>query len=65
MPVGGAAYLADLAAGVITIRDAENYGRTIYDLSMRRELITLCQDVLRNAYEPRLEQEHGAMAIIE
>jgi replicative DNA helicase len=63
--VGGAAYLADLAAGVITIINAEDYGRTIYDLYMRRELIALCQEVLRDAYEPRLEQEHGAMAIIE
>jgi replicative DNA helicase len=63
--VGGAAYLADLAAGVITIINAQDYGRTIYDLYMRRELIAMCRDVLRDAYEPRLEQEHGAMAIIE
>jgi hypothetical protein len=63
--VRGAAYLADLAAGVITIINAEDYGRTIYDLYMRRELIALCQEVLPDAYEPRLEQEHGAMAIIE
>jgi replicative DNA helicase len=32
---------------------------------MRRELITLCQEVLRDAYEPRLDHERGAMAIIE
>jgi replicative DNA helicase len=63
--VGGAEYLADLVASVITTINAEHYGRTIYDLYMRRELIALCQDVLRDAYEPRLEQEHGAMAIIE
>jgi replicative DNA helicase len=63
--VGGTAYLADLAASVITIINAEDYGRTIYDLYMRRELIALCQEVLRDAYEPRLAQEHGAMAIIE
>jgi replicative DNA helicase len=50
---------------VITIINAKDYGRTIYDLYMRRELIRLCRDVLRDAYEPRLEQEHGAMAIIE
>jgi hypothetical protein len=40
-------------------------GRTINDPSMRRELIALGQGLLRDAYEPRLEQEHGAMAIIE
>jgi replicative DNA helicase len=63
--VGGTEYLADLAASVITIINTEDYGRTIYDLSMRRELIALCQDVLRDAYKPRLAQEHGAMTIIE
>jgi replicative DNA helicase len=48
--VRGAAYLADLAASVITIINAEDYGRTIYDLYMHRELIALCQEVLRDAY---------------
>ena len=37
--VGGTEYLADLTASVITIINAEDYGRTIYDLYMRRELI--------------------------
>jgi replicative DNA helicase len=63
--VGGTEYLADLAAGVITIINAEHYGCTIDDLCMRRELIALCQEVLRDAYEPRLDHERGAMAIIE
>ena len=58
-------YLAELASSVITMINAENYGHTIYDLYMRRELIALGQDLLRHAYKPRLEQEHGAMAIIE
>ena len=43
--IGGAAYLADLAAGVITISSAEDYGHTIYDLYMRRDLIALGQDL--------------------
>jgi replicative DNA helicase len=63
--VGGTEYLAALASSVITIINAEDEGRTIDDLYMRRELIALGQDFLRHAYEPRLEQEHGAMAIIE
>ena len=63
--VGGTAYLADLAASVITIINAEDYGRTIYDLYLRRELIVLCQGVLRDAYEARLEHEYGAADIIE
>jgi DnaB-like helicase N terminal domain len=63
--VGGAEYLAPLATGVITLINAEDYGRTIYDLHLRRELIALCQEVLHDAYEPRLEQKHGPIAIIE
>jgi replicative DNA helicase len=45
--------------------NAEDDGHTIDDLYMRRELIALGQDLLRHAYKPRREQEHGAMAIIE
>jgi replicative DNA helicase len=63
--VGGTEYLAEFASSVITIINAEDDGRTIYDLYLRRELIALGQDLLRDAYEPRLEQEHGTMAIIE
>jgi replicative DNA helicase len=63
--VGGTEYLADLAASVITIINAEDYGRTIHDLYMRRELIALCQEVLRDAYDFRLEHERGAADIIE
>ena len=63
--IGGTEYLADLAASVITIINAEDYGHTIYDLYLRRELITLCQAVLRDAYDSRLEHEHGAADIIE
>jgi replicative DNA helicase len=40
--VGDTEYLAELASSVITIINAEDYGRTIYDLYMRRELIALC-----------------------
>ena len=59
------AYRAALASSVITMINAEDEGCTIDDLDMRRELMALGQDLLRHAYEPRLEQEHGAMAIIE
>ena len=61
--VGSTEYLAELAFSVITIINAEDDGRTIDDLYMRRKLIALDRDLLRHAYEPRLEQEHGAMAI--
>jgi replicative DNA helicase len=45
--VGGTEYLADLSASMITTINTEDYGRTIYDLYMRRELIGLCQKLLR------------------
>src|SRR5690606_25047725 len=38
--VGGAAYLAELAASVISVANAPDYARAIYDLFLRRELIT-------------------------
>jgi replicative DNA helicase len=63
--VGGTEYLAEPASSVIRMINAEDYRRTIDDLYMRRELMALGQDLLRHAYEPRLEQEHVAMAIIE
>jgi replicative DNA helicase len=59
--IGGAAYLARLAASAVTIINAEGYGRTIYDLYLRRQLITLGQDVVGDALrhdldDPALEQ---------
>src|SRR5690242_21500656 len=36
---GGAQYLARLAASVVTIINAEDYGRAIHDLHLRRQLI--------------------------
>lgn len=54
--VGGAAYLADLAAGVISVINTEDYGRTIYDLHLRRELIALGEDVVNEAFEHDLDR---------
>jgi len=49
--VGGGQYLADLAANVISILNVEDYGRTIYELHLRRALISLGEDVVNEAYE--------------
>ncbi|MDX2028276.1 MAG: replicative DNA helicase [Alphaproteobacteria bacterium] len=54
--LGGAQYLADLAASVITIINAEDYGRLIHDLYLRRQLITLGEDVVNEAYRHDLER---------
>src|SRR6267143_1588819 len=59
--IGGAQYLARLAESAVTIINAEHYGRTIHDLHLRRELITIGQDVVTDAFshdldDPAIEQ---------
>jgi replicative DNA helicase len=44
-------YLARLAAEATTIINAEDYGRTVYDLSIRRDLITIGEDMVNMAYD--------------
>ena len=44
-------YLARLAAEATTVINAEDYGRTIYDLSIRRDLIRIGEDIVNVAYE--------------
>ena len=54
--VGGAQYLSRLAASVVTIINAEDYGRTIHDLFLRRQLITIGEDVVNEAYQHDLDR---------
>jgi len=49
--IGGAPYLARLAASATTIINAEEYGRTIHDLATRRALIGIGEELVNNAYE--------------
>ena len=44
-------YLARLAAEATTIINAADYGRTIYDLAMRRDLIVIGGDIVNAAYD--------------
>jgi replicative DNA helicase len=44
-------YLARLAAEATTIINAEDYGRTVYDLSIRRDLILIGEDMVNLAYD--------------
>jgi replicative DNA helicase len=53
--VGGAQYLARLAGAAVTIINAEDYGRAIYDLHVRRELIALGEDVVNDAFRQDLD----------
>jgi replicative DNA helicase len=44
-------YLARLAAEATTIINAEDYGRTIHDLAVRRDLIVVGEDIVNAAYD--------------
>ena len=53
--VGGAAYLAKLASSVVSIVNAEDYGHSIHDLHMRRELIDLGERMVNDAYKQDID----------
>jgi replicative DNA helicase len=53
--VGGANYLVDLAASIVTIFNVEDYARLIHDLFLRRQLIGLGTDVVNEAFQQNLE----------
>ena len=53
--VGGARYLEDLAANVVTSINAYDYARAIYEAFIRRELIRLGEDVVNDAFAHDLE----------
>jgi replicative DNA helicase len=64
-------YLARLAAEATTIINAQDYGRTIYDLSLRRDLIMIGEDMVNVAYEapvdfaPRAQIEDAERRLYE
>lgn len=53
--LGGDAYLARLAAAAVTIINAEDYGRLVFDLHLRRELIAVGEDMVNEAFDPDIE----------
>jgi replicative DNA helicase len=53
--IGGVAYLARLAAAATTIINAEEYGRTIFELAQRRQLITIGEDIVNDSYDADVE----------
>ncbi len=64
-------YLARLAAEATTVINAEDYGRTIYDLAVRRNLIGIGEDVVNAAYDapvdlsPRAQIEEAERRLYE
>ena len=57
--LGGARYLAELAAGAANIIDAADYARLVHDLHIRRQLIEIGTDTVNEAYgaDPDLDGE--------
>src|SRR6516225_10965587 len=53
--IGGAQYLARLAEAAVTIVNATDYGRIIHDLYLRRQLITLGEEVVNDAFRQDLD----------
>ena len=49
-------YLGRLAANATTVINAHDYGRVIYDLSIRRQLILVGEDMVNTAYDSAVDQ---------
>jgi replicative DNA helicase len=49
-------YLARLAAEATTVINASDYGRTIYDLAIRRSLIGIGEEMVNAAYDAPVEE---------
>ena len=56
---GGTKYIANMAAGAVTIINAGDYGKLIYDLYLRRELIALGEDMVNDAFESSPDETAG------
>jgi replicative DNA helicase len=66
-----AQYLARLAAEATTIINAQDYGRTVYDLALRRDLIRIGEDMVNVAFDapvdfaPRAQIEDAERRLYE
>lgn len=54
--IGGAQYLVKLAAGASAIINAGDYGRAIYDMALKRSLITIGEDMVNEAYAADIDR---------
>ena len=64
-------YLARLAADATSVINAQDYGRTIYDLALRRSLIDIGEEIVNTAYDspvdagPRAQIEEAERRLYE
>ena len=59
--LGGAGYLARLASNATTIANARQYGRTIYDLAVRRELITVGEEMIADSFKAEIDENPASL----
>jgi len=55
--VGGAAYLARLAAAAVSVFNAVHYGREIYEMALRRDLIRIGDEMMARAHQASLDEQ--------
>ena len=53
--VGGSDYLAELAASMVSIINARDYGQVVYDLHLKRQLIDFGEQVVNRAFSPEVD----------
>jgi len=53
--VGGSHYLAEIAGSMVSVINSAEYGRTIYDLHLKRQLIELGEQVVNRACTPEVD----------
>lgn len=61
--MGGDEYLMRLAGAAASIINAEDYGRLIFDLALRREMIGVGEDMVNDAFE--VDHAIDAVSILE
>lgn len=55
--VGGSDYLGKLATISMMVINPRDYGRIIYDLAVRRNLISIGEDIVNTAYDSTLDND--------
>jgi replicative DNA helicase len=55
--IGGAEYLGRLVTISMTVVNIYDYGRIIYDLAMRRELISIGENIVNTAYDSAIDHD--------
>ena len=53
--VGGPRYLAELAGSMVSIINTQEYGRIVYDLHLKRQLIDLGEQLVNRAFSPEVD----------